>query len=132
MGYQDRLLASRENYPFAQVEPVRWSEKRQRKVLNAAVCSVVTSEMIRAATFAVNTGYSGSLSRRTSSRQDVSAFFRSFMCMVVLLCLRPVMLCWACATAVCCALRPAYTSICRSRRCLARSNGLRYPVFSRV
>jgi hypothetical protein len=54
-----------------QVEPVRWSEKRQRRVLNAAVSSVVTSEMIRAATFAVSTGYCGSLSRRTSSRADV-------------------------------------------------------------
>ena len=55
-----------------QVEPVRWSEMRQRTVLNAAVSSVVTSEMIRAATFAVTTGYCGSLSRRTSSRADVS------------------------------------------------------------
>ena len=55
-----------------QVEPVRWSKERQRKVLHAAVSSVVTSEMIRAATFAVSTGYCGSLSRRTSSRADVS------------------------------------------------------------
>ncbi len=54
-----------------QVEPVQWSEKRQRKVLNAAVNSVVTSEMIRAANFAVTTGYCGSLSRRTSSRHEV-------------------------------------------------------------
>ncbi len=54
-----------------QVEPVQWSEKRQRKVLNAAVSSVVTHEMIRAANFAVTTGYCGSLSRRTSSRHEV-------------------------------------------------------------
>ena len=50
---------------------MKWDEERQRKVLNAAVSSIVTSEMIRAATFAVATGFCGSLSRRTSSRHDV-------------------------------------------------------------
>ena len=46
-----------------QVEPVQWSAKRQRKVLNAALVSPITTEMIRAADFAVANGYSGSLSR---------------------------------------------------------------------
>ena len=46
-----------------QVEPVQWSALRQRKVLNAALASPITTEMIRAADFAVANGYSGSLSR---------------------------------------------------------------------
>jgi hypothetical protein len=46
-----------------QVEPVQWSAKRQRKVLNAALASPITTEMIRAADFAVANGYTGSLSR---------------------------------------------------------------------
>ena len=50
------------------MEPVEWSDKKLRKVLNTAVASVVTGDMIRAAEFAVSAGYSGSLSRRTSSR----------------------------------------------------------------
>lgn len=52
----------------AQVEPVEWGDKRLRRVLNTAVASVVTGDMIRAADFAVSTGYCGSLTRRTSSR----------------------------------------------------------------
>ena len=42
---------------------MQWSAKRQRKVLNAALASPITTEMIRAADFAVANGYSGSLSR---------------------------------------------------------------------
>ena len=42
---------------------MQWSAKRQRKVLNAALVSPITTEMIRAADFAVMNGYSGSLSR---------------------------------------------------------------------
>mmetsp|Transcript_5393 Transcript_5393/g.15439 ORF Transcript_5393/g.15439 Transcript_5393/m.15439 type:complete len:845 (+) Transcript_5393:278-2812(+) len=57
---------------FLKVEPVEWSDKKLRKVLNTAVASVVTGDMIRAADFAVSTGYSGSLSRRTSSRMDMT------------------------------------------------------------
>ena len=64
---------------------MRWSEKKQRTVLNAAVSSVVTSEMIRAATFAVSTGYSGSLSRRTSSRADVSRVSHNLLASAMLL-----------------------------------------------
>ena len=42
---------------------MQWSAKRQRKVLNAALVSPITTEMIRASDFAVMNGYSGSLSR---------------------------------------------------------------------
>lgn len=52
---------------------MQWSAKRQRKVLNSAMASAITPEMIRAADFAVSNGFCGSLSRRTSSRHDVPA-----------------------------------------------------------
>jgi hypothetical protein len=57
----------------AQVELLQWSERRQRKVLNVAVHSPITGEMIRAATYAVENGYAGSLSRRGSSAVNVGA-----------------------------------------------------------
>ncbi len=63
-----KLISKRLKLPWAQMNPVEWSDKRLRRVLNTAVASVVTGDMIRAADFAVSTGYCGSLLRRTSSR----------------------------------------------------------------
>lgn len=47
-----------------QVEPVKWSSERMRKVLNNAILSgLVADEMITAAEQALTDGFEGSLSR---------------------------------------------------------------------
>lgn len=52
---------------YLKASPVRWSDKRCRKVLNSAVQDSVSDDMITAAHAAVQQGFEGSLARRTSS-----------------------------------------------------------------
>ncbi|KAK9806524.1 hypothetical protein WJX73_006950 [Symbiochloris irregularis] len=52
---------------FLKSSPAHWSPQHSRKVLNAAVFNSVSDDMITAAQHAVDTGFEGSLVRRTSS-----------------------------------------------------------------
>ncbi|KAK9818215.1 hypothetical protein WJX72_008962 [[Myrmecia] bisecta] len=58
---------------YVKIEPVRWAHHRSRKVLNLAVTDFVSDDMIAAAQHAIENGYEGSMSRRSSSITEAAA-----------------------------------------------------------